>query len=172
MTTIAAIVQLLIAAGFLSMPAIRARYGAASQAAAQAELERQGAPGSLLDDINFGGKGIETAIPAAVAAVMIALAGLNFADTQLGLVLTWIVQPLILLGNAAILYSQLTAAKSLRVWLDRKNDPALQQVDVRALLDAAGSVYPRWVIPTLQNIRHTVVFGGSVLVLIATIIAA
>jgi hypothetical protein len=38
----------------------------------------------------------------------------------------------------------------------------LARIDVPALLDAAERGFPRWVFPTLQNARHTVVFGGSI----------
>jgi hypothetical protein len=102
---------------------------------------------------------------------MVILATLNLLGEPWGQTLTWIFQPLVLLGNALILYSQLTAVRSVESAFARKGDPMLQRIDVTALLKAAESGFPRWVLPTLQNLRHTVVFAGSALALIAAIIA-
>ncbi|MFV2178136.1 hypothetical protein ACFHW2_04235 [Actinomadura sp. LOL_016] len=72
---------------------------------------------------------------------------------------------------AAILYSQLTAATSVRAAFERKGDPTLPRIDVRAPLEAAEGAFPRWVMPTLQNIRHTIVFAGSAVALLAVTLA-
>jgi hypothetical protein len=96
---------------------------------------------------------------------------LNLAGNEWGQTLTWVLQPLVLVGNGLILYSQLTAAKSVRAAFKRKGDPTLLRIDVPALLTAGGSVFPHWVMPTMQNIRHAVVFAGSALALTAAIVA-
>jgi hypothetical protein len=174
MTTIAAILQLLVALAFLSIPLVRHRYGAKAQAAAERELTRQGVPTTVLAEnkLRFDAGGHETAAPAGIAAVTVGLAALNFAGSHLGLVLTWIFQSLVLAGNVVILYSQLTAITSVRTAFARKGDPMLQRIDVPAFIEAAETAFPRWVLPTLQNIRHTVVFAGSALAIVATIVAA
>ncbi|WP_211349171.1 hypothetical protein [Micromonospora pisi] len=59
---------------------------------------------------------------------------------------------------------------SVRTAFARKGDPMLGRIDVPALLKAAESGFPSWV-PVLQNVRHTVVFAGSVLALAATVLA-
>ncbi|ONM49033.1 hypothetical protein [Nocardia donostiensis] len=169
MSTIAALLQLLIAAAFVSIPIVRHRYGAAAKAHAETELRRQNVPVTVLEDNNlsFDASGHETAAPVAIAAVMTVLAGLNFAATPWGQTLTWAVQPLLILGNAMILYSNLTAARSVTAAFARTGDPILARIDVPALLRASEQGFPRWVMPILQNIRHAIVFLGSVLVLIA-----
>lgn len=174
MTTIAAILQILVALAFLSIPLVRHRYGPQAQAAAEQELTRQGVPVTVLAEnkLRFDAGGHETAAPVSVAAVMVGLAALNFGGSHLGLVLTWVFQSIVLAGNVVILYSQLTAATSVRAAFARKGDPMLQRIDVRAFLDAAETAFPRWVMPILQNIRHTIVFAGSVLAIVATIVAA
>jgi hypothetical protein len=53
----------------------------------------------------------------------------------------------------------------------RKGNPMLKGIDVKALLKAAESGFPTWVMPILQNIRHTVVIAGSVLVLLLATLA-
>ncbi|MEV6861381.1 hypothetical protein AB0M44_10300 [Streptosporangium subroseum] len=172
MITFAAVLQLLIALAFLSIPLVRHRYGADAKANAEAELERQGVPVAVLKEnkLSFDASGHETVVPAMVALVMTALAVLNLSGNHVGEVLSWIFQPIVLGGNFLILYSQLTAAESVKAAFKRKGDPMLQRIDVRALLKAAESGFPTWVMPILQNIRHTVVIAGSVLVLAALII--
>ncbi|OLT16054.1 hypothetical protein BJF79_18520 [Actinomadura sp. CNU-125] len=169
MPTLAAVLQLLVAVAFVSIPLVRHRYGPAAKAAAEAELARQDVPATVLEEngLKFDASGHETAAPVAIAAVMVAAASLNLAGHDWGRPLTWVFSSLVLLGNAVILYSQLTAAKSVRAAFVRKGDPALLRIDVPALLGAAEGAFPRWVMPNLQNIRHTIVFAGSAVALLA-----
>ncbi|MFC4116852.1 hypothetical protein [Nonomuraea zeae] len=172
MIAFAAVLQLLIALAFISIPLVRHRYGPAAKDAAEAELRRQGVPVSVLAEnkLSFDASGHETAVPATVALIMTALAVLNLAGNHWGQTLSWVFQPIVLVGNFLILHSQLTAAKSVRAAFDRKGDPTLQRIDIRALLAAAESAFPTWVMPILQNIRHTVVIGGCLLVIAALIL--
>ncbi|GAA3567363.1 hypothetical protein GCM10022419_055160 [Nonomuraea rosea] len=172
MITFAAALQLLIALAFISIPLVRHRYGGGAKEAAEAELRRQGVPVTVLAEnkLSFDASGHETAVPATVALVMTILAVLNLAGNAWGQTLSWVFQPIVLIGNFLILYSQLTAASSVRSAFERKGDPTLRRIDVPALLKAAESAFPAWVMPILQNIRHTVVIGGSVLVLAALIL--
>jgi hypothetical protein len=137
-------------------------------------LRRQNVPVTVLEENNlsFDASGHETAVPATVAAVMVALAALNFSGSHLGVVLTWVFQSLVLVGNGLIIYSNLTAAKSVTAAFARKGDPVLQRVDVPALLTAAERGFPRWVFPIMQNIRHVVVIVSSILALVAVSLAA
>lgn len=172
MITFAAVLQLLIALAFLSIPLVRHRYGACAKAAATEELKRQGLPSTVLTEnkISFDASGRETVVPATVAAVMMILAALNLAGSRWGLVLSWVFQSVVLVGSFLILYSQVTAVNSVQAAFARKGDPTLQHIDVRALLKAAESGFPAWVVPTFQNVRHTVAIAGSILVLAATTI--
>jgi hypothetical protein len=76
----------------------------------------------------------------------------------------------VLAGNVLIVYSNLTAAKSVQAAFRRKGDPVLQRIDVRALLKAAEKGFPAWVW-VLQNVRNVVVFAGSALALAAAAVA-
>ncbi len=173
MLTVAAIAQLLIAAAFVSIPLVRHRYGAAAKAAAEAELNRQGVrPGVLAEHgMRFDAGGHETWAPLSIALVMVALAGLNLASVPWGQTLTWICQVLVVIVNIVILYSNLTAAKSIEHAFAKTGDPELARIDARRFLAAAENAFPRWVMPWLQNARHAIVFGGSILVLVALIAA-
>ncbi|MEV0298134.1 hypothetical protein [Nocardia sp. NPDC050710] len=173
MITAAAIAQILIALAFISIPIVRHRYGKAAEAAAHAELTRQGVRPEVLAEngMRFDAGGHETWAPVGIASVMTALAALNLAGNEGGVTLSWIFQILVLLANGVILYSNLTAATSITAAFAKKGDPELARIDVKRFLDAAEGAFPRWVMPYLQNARHAIVFGGSLLVLIALIAA-
>jgi hypothetical protein len=172
MITLAAVLQLVMALAFVSIPLIRQRFGSLASRHTEAELVRQGVSASALKDNGFDldASGHETWAPSSIAAVIAALAVLNLSGSELGPVLTLVLQPLVLLGNLAILYSQLTAEKSVRAAFARKGDPELGRVDVRALLDAADKGFPDWV-PMFANVRHAVVLVGSALVIGLVLVA-
>ena len=167
-----AVMQLLIAVAFLSIPVVRHRYGARATRSAHAELERQGVRPAVLAEngMRFDAGGHETAAPVAVAAVMVTLAVLNLIGAAWAHPLTWALQALVLLGNAVILYSNLTAARSVRAAFIRKGDPMLARIDVPALLKAAEDGFPAWTW-VLQNVRHAVVFGASAAALVTLAVA-
>ncbi|MEU8385381.1 hypothetical protein [Streptosporangium sp. NPDC048865] len=172
MNVFIALMQSLVAAAFVSIPLVRHRYGATAMAGAQTELERQGVRPTVLAEngMRFDAGGHETAAPVTVAAVMLTLAGLNLSGGGWAHPLTLILQSLVLAANCLILYSQLTAEKSVRAAFRRKGDPMLARVDVPALLKAAEDGFPAWTW-TLQNVRHVVVFGASALALAAALTA-
>ncbi|MCT4356817.1 hypothetical protein M5362_27220 [Streptomyces sp. Je 1-79] len=165
---LAAAMQLLVALAFVSIPLVRHRFGPAATTAAEAELSRQGIrPGVLAENgLRFDASGHETWAPVSVAAIMTGVAALNLAGNDWGRPLTWIFQSLVVIGNALILHSNLTAVSSVRTAFRRKGDPELARVDVPAFLDAAENAFPGWV-RAQQNIRHVLVFGGSALALVA-----
>ncbi|MEU9058284.1 hypothetical protein AB0D13_05105 [Streptomyces sp. NPDC048430] len=168
MNTLAAIMQLLVAAAFVSIPVVRHRFGPAAKAAAAAELRRQNVRPDVLEENNlrFDAGGHETAAPVAVAAVMTATAAVNYAGAAPAQLLTWIFSSLVLLMNAVIVYSNLTAVKSVEAAFRRKGDPELARVEVAPFLRAAEDAFPRWV-RAQTYVRNTVVFGGSAVALIS-----
>src|SRR5690606_26954793 len=104
--------------------------------------------------------GHESAAPIGIAAVLLTVAGLNLGGVPWSAPLNTVVFALVLLGNAVIVYSNLTAVDSVRAAFRRKNDPELMRVDVAALLAAAEAGFPAWTW-TLQRIRNVVVFGAA-----------
>ncbi|MER6134382.1 hypothetical protein [Streptomyces sp. NPDC001815] len=161
-----AVMQLLVAAAFMSIPLVRGRYGATAMAGAEAELERQGIRTTALTEngMRFDAGGHETWAPVSIAAAMTAVAAVNLFGGSWAEPLTWAFQSIVLAVNCVILYSNLTAVKSVQAAFLRKDDPALARIDVPALLKAAEDGFPSWVW-VLQNARHVVVFGASVLAL-------
>ena len=168
MNTLAAVMQLLVAVAFVSIPLVRHRYGPAAKAAAQDELRRQNVRPEVLEEnkLRFDAGGHETAAPATVAAAMITTAVLNLTGTGLAQPLTWIFSSLVLLLNAGIVYSNLTAVKSVQAAFRRKGDPELARVQVAPFLKAAENAFPSWV-RAQTYIRNTIVFAGSAIALIA-----
>ncbi|MFB7369733.1 hypothetical protein ACFC0D_07840 [Streptomyces sp. NPDC056222] len=165
---LAALMQLLIALAFVSIPIVRHRFGQPATTAAKDELTRQGIRPEVLEENNlkFDASGHETWAPVSVGVIMVALAALNVTGSDWAQMLTWIFQSLVIVMNGLILYSNLTAVSAVRAAFQRKGDPELARVDVPAFLKAAENAFPGWV-RIQQNIRHAIVFGGSVLALVA-----
>ncbi|WP_406311261.1 hypothetical protein OHA77_20760 [Streptosporangium sp. NBC_01639] len=172
MNAFVATMQILVATAFVSIPLVRHRYGATAMASAEAELQRQGVRTTVLAEngMRFDAGGHETWAPVSIAAVMAATAVVNLFDGSWAEPLTWVFQSIVLIVNCVILYSQLTAVKSVQAAFARKDDPMLARIDVPTLLKAAEDGFPSWTW-TLQNVRHTVVFGASIIALAATFIA-
>jgi hypothetical protein len=165
--TFAAVLQLLIALAFLSIPFIGFVHGADIQAAAEAEMVRQGFSASVLAEhgLAFDESGFATLMPVAVAVIMAGLALLNLTGRRIGRTLSWVFQPLVLLGNVAIVLSNMSAVQAVESLFQSSGDASLRNIDVQALLDAANSAYPGWV-TSLVDARSIVVTLGSVLVMV------
>jgi hypothetical protein len=99
-----------------------------------------------------------------------AVAGLDLFGSPWADLANWVVASIVLAGGCVILYSQLTATTSVQSAFTRKGDPMLARIDVPTLLRAAENGFPSWVW-TLQNVRHAVVFGASILVLAAMVVS-
>ncbi|MET8311177.1 MULTISPECIES: hypothetical protein [unclassified Micromonospora] len=172
MNTLAAVMQLLVAAAFVSIPVVRHRFGPVAKAAAEAELRRQNVRPEVLAEnkLRFDASGHETAAPVAVAAVMTTVAALHLAGSDLAQPLTWIFSSLVVLMNVVIVYSNLTAVKSVEAAFRRNGDPELTRVEVKPFLQAAENAFPRWV-RAQTYLRNTVVFAGSAVALVAVSLA-
>ncbi|MFI2234484.1 hypothetical protein [Nocardia testacea] len=168
---VTAALALIVAAAFVSMPLVRHRYGAAAMASAQRELARQRVRTTALAEqgMRFDASGHEWAAPVGIAAVLLAVAGVNLAGPGWAGTVSVVVFALVLLGNAVIVYSNLTAVRSVRAAFARKNDPELLRVDVPALLAAAEAGFPGWTW-TLQKLRNVAVFGAAALGMVVTLL--
>ncbi|MFD9501298.1 hypothetical protein [Streptomyces sp. NPDC060035] len=168
MNALAAVMHLLVAAAFVSIPLVRHRFGPAAKAAAVTELRRQGVRPEVLEEnkLRFDAGGHETAAPVTVAAVMITTAALNLAGADLAQLLTWIFSSAVLLMNAVIVYSNLTAVQSVEAAFRRKGDPELARVEVAPFLRSAEDAFPGWV-RAQTYVRNAVVFAGSAVALVA-----
>ncbi|WP_067716454.1 hypothetical protein [Nocardia yamanashiensis] len=164
MNAVIAAVELTAAAAFVSMPIVRNRYGTHAMAVAEGELARQGVRTTALREngMRFDASGHEWWAPGGIAALLVVIAGVNLAGFDWLRPVNWVVMIALFLANSVIVYSNLTAARSVQAAFQRKNDPELARIDVPALLGAAEGGFPAWTW-MLQKVRNTVVFAGAVL---------
>ncbi|WP_431896832.1 hypothetical protein [Nonomuraea sp. bgisy101] len=139
--TVAGVLQLLFALAFLIAPVAGLVYGADVQAAAEAELVRQGLSPSLLaeDNLHFDEGGYALVLPGTSALIAVVLAWLNLAGRRAGRILTLIFQPLFLALDVFILTSQMSQTQYLQSILG-------EGVDAQAILDVSDRVYPAWLL--------------------------
>ncbi|MGW8767372.1 hypothetical protein ACWGN5_33275 [Streptomyces sp. NPDC055815] len=165
--TLAATLQLLLAATFFVIPVTVWFRGAAAQEAAEAEIRRQGHAPEVLDrhGIAFREKPWEFALALAIGATLTVLGVLNLAGHPAGRTLSWIVEPLVLLGVGFITAGQVFATAYTRAAFARSTDPAVHTVDASALIAAARSGFPGWLRP-LVLVRFALATLGSALVLV------
>src|SRR5262245_49435115 len=89
--TFAATLQLLLAVSFLIHPIVVLMYGVDAQAAAEAEVERQGFPPDILarNGVSFDKSAGVIVLAVGIAVVLAILAVLNLAGNRTGRILTW-----------------------------------------------------------------------------------
>jgi hypothetical protein len=162
--TITAVLHFAIALAFASIPIIGLLYGADVQAAAEAEVARQGQDPNLLaaNGLAFDEHGLAIWVPFAIAAAIASLGMIVLAGKRIGRVLSFIALPLVLAGNALIMASNATATAKVQAIFDASDDAAVRSLDAAAILDAAFAAYPAW-LPTLEGVRFVVVIAGCVL---------
>lgn len=138
--TIAAILQLALAATFAVSVVSALLYGPAAQRAAERELERQGiAPDVLTGESLRFDEGLAGTVPAiAIVAILVTLAALNLNGRRIGRTLTWIFQPLLMIAGAILVSGQVFLVQGLTKAL------AGTGVNVEALVAAARTAFPGW----------------------------
>lgn len=160
--TIAAVLQILFALAYLLSPIAGLVFGADVQAAAEAELARQGqSPGLLAGQgLHFDEGGYALVVPVSTAAIAAILAWLNLRGTRWGRRLTLIAQPLFLLLDVLIFTSQLSRTQYLQ-------DILGPGVDAQAVIDASERAYPTWLLALSQGrIFFTLLASVAVIVLV------
>jgi hypothetical protein len=164
--TLAAVLQLLLAATFLIMPTLAYLYGARAQAAAEAEVMRQGFPADVLarNNVHFGEGAVGLLLAVAIAVGLVALAALNLAGSPAGRIGSWILQPLLLITGGLILSRQVFAARFLASAFKNSGDATLAGIDVQAFVDAAAGAYPAW-FPYVVSARFVLATLGSLLII-------
>jgi hypothetical protein len=162
--TIAAVLHFAIGLAFASIPIVGLVFGADVQAAAEAEVARQGQDPNLLaaNGVAFDEHGVAIWAPFAIAAAIVAVGALVLAGRRIGPVLSFIALPLVLVGNALIMASNATAAAKVQALFNASSDAAVRSLDAAAILDAAFAAYPDW-LPVLEGIRFALVVVGCVL---------
>ncbi|MGW2018492.1 hypothetical protein [Streptomyces sp. NPDC001927] len=170
-TTLAASLQLLLAATFFVIPVVAWFRGGAAQQAAEAEMARQGHGAEVLarHGIAFKEKAWEFALALGIGVTMTALGALTLTGSDLGRTLSFVVEPLVLLVVGFITAGQVFATRYTEAAFARSEDAAVRAIDAKAVIAAAGSALPNWLRPVVLT-RFALATLGSVLVLIALIL--
>lgn len=164
---LAAILQLLTTIPFVIGTFVVLVHGARAQAAAEAEVARQGLPPSLLAEhgISFGDNVAELPFAVAIVLALATLALLNLNGKRLGRILSWIFQLILFIAGVIIIPGQVFVAPLLESAFKSSGDPALARIDVPALVDAAVQVMPGWLLyANIGKLALTTL--GSVLVVV------
>jgi hypothetical protein len=149
------------------MPTLAYLYGARAQAAAEAEVVRQGFPADVLarNKVNFGEGAVGLLLAVAIALGLVVLAVLNLAGNPAGRIGSWILQPLLLIAGVLILSRQVFTVRFLASAFKGSSDPTLAGINVKAFVDAATGAYPAW-FPYVVTARFVLATLGSLLVII------
>jgi hypothetical protein len=163
----AAVLQLLTIVPFLIGSAVVLIYGAHAQAAAEAEVARQGLPAGILAShgVSFGSNTAELPLPIAIAVVLVVLALLNLGGRRIGQVLSWIFQPLLFVAGCLIIPGQVFTVQFLESAFTNSGDPMLARINVQALVDAASHVLPGW-LPYVDWAKLILTTLGSLVIVV------
>lgn len=164
---LAAALQGLLAVTFLVMPILVYRHGGEAQAAAKAEVARQGFPADVLarNKVHFDEAAVGLVLPVAIALSLGALAVLSLVGNEAGRILTWVFQPILLVAGGLVTFRQAFASRFLESAFRTSGDGTLATIDVKAFVDAATSAFPGWFL-TAVRARFVLVTVGSLLIII------
>ncbi|MEN3610668.1 hypothetical protein AAH979_14070 [Plantactinospora sp. ZYX-F-223] len=162
----ASVLQYLIAATFVVITVIAYRYGTDAQRAAQAEVARQGFPVEVLarHRVKFSEGAVDALFPFGIAVCLTVLGTLNLAGSDVGRILTWILQPILLVGGGLTTAAQVFPVRYVAPAFAKSGDAA-RGIDVQAFIGAAQRAFPRLLRPLVIT-RFALVTAGSVLVII------
>ena len=165
--TTAAVLQVLLAVFVIAQSGITLLYSSDSAHAAEAELEAQGFTGSdLPQGTSFEGNPLSVGIPGLIALFLIVLALLNAAGKRPARLITWILQPIVLICGGFTAVSAFFLATFLEAGVEAENGP--DGLDVQAVVDAANGVYPAWTDIITYGVAVLVTLGSiAVIVLLA-----
>ena len=164
---VAAVIQLLTAATFLIMPFLAYRYGDEAQRAAEKDAAAQGFRPELLEEhgVRFRERGAELLLPLGIALVLVVLAVLNLAGSDIGRIATFVFQPLLLIGGGFVTAGQVFAVRFVEAGFRKSGEPELQRIEVRSVADAAVRAFPLWFRPLVVT-RFVLATAGSALVIL------
>ncbi|THV33487.1 hypothetical protein [Glycomyces buryatensis] len=144
--TVAVWLQILLAVALVVSAIVGAVYGADAEAAFEAELASQGLEiADLPDDSQNdfgGGAGMYTTLVVALGLLTLGL--LNGAGKRPARIITWVIQPLVLVCGGFAFAGQLFLGPFLQWTFDNSGEENLEALDAGALVDAAFAAFPAW----------------------------
>lgn len=170
---LAAALQAATAVTFVAMTFLALRHGDDAQKAAEAEVAAQGLPSDLLvrGRVNFRETAMEGLLPLAIAGVLAVLAALNLAGIDVGRVLSWVLQPIVLLLGGVVTAGQVFAMRQLQTAFASSGDEDLARLDVAKVIAAAVGEFPGWFRPMVVG-RFLLVTAGSVVIVLLLAVSA
>jgi hypothetical protein len=165
---VVALLQLLLAVTFMVIPFIGVRYGPSAQQAAEADVGRQGFPVAVLAErgVNFGASRGSVVAAVAIGACLAALAVLNLAGSDVGRILTWVLQPILFVAGLVIMSGEVFTARYVGAAFRKAG---VRDIDVAAFVDAASSAYPSWARPVIITRFLLTTVGSIVIVVLLTL---
>ncbi|WHT20240.1 hypothetical protein N8J89_03970 [Crossiella sp. CA-258035] len=163
--------QALLAVTFWLIPFAGARHGAAAQRAAEGEVVRQGFPAAVLTGrgVDFGASAASLVLAASIGLAFAVLGALNLAGADLGRILTWIAQPIILVLGLIVMPGEIWTTRFVGAAFRKSGDPAVRDLDVGSMVEAARRAYPAW-LPLAVITRFALATAGSVLVMVLLLV--
>jgi hypothetical protein len=136
-----------------------------AQAAAEAEVARQGFPAEVLarNNVHFGEGAAGLALADAIAWAWWP-GGAQPGRERVGRIGSWIFQPLLLVAGGLVESRQVFTVRFLESAFRNSGDATVAGVNVKAFVDAAADAYPAW-FPYVVNARFVLTTLGSLLVI-------
>lgn len=164
--TFAVAVQWLLVLALLATTVVSYMYGADAQEAFEAEVRAQGiAPEDLPEGYGNFDSSLNLVFTLVAAVVVALLALLNARGNRPARIVTWIVQPLVLVCGGFVFVGQLFMAQSFQMTLDNSGDAQLEGLDADPMVEAALGAFPAWTAAIDWSVL-TLATLGSVLVII------
>ncbi|MCC3763201.1 hypothetical protein K3N28_08970 [Glycomyces sp. TRM65418] len=169
--TTAVVLQILLALFLVAQSAITLMYSADSAHAADAELEDQGFTGSdLPEGTSFEGDPVSVGVPVLIALFLIVLALFNAAGKRPARIVTWVVQPIVLICGGFAAVSSFFLASFLEAGIEAEGGP--EDLDVQAVVDAALGVYPAWTDVVTYGAAVLATFGSIAIIILLAVPSA
>lgn len=169
--TLAVWLQILLGVFIIGQSIVSALYGADAQAAAEAELAAQGySMADLPEGTTFESDATSWVVPIVAGVLVIVLGLLNGAGKRPARIITWVVQPLVLLCGGFIAVSQLFAADFLQASIEASGGP--EGIDTQSLIDALAGVYPAWTNVVFYGAFALATLGSLLVIVLLAVPAA
>ncbi|MBU3064516.1 hypothetical protein KO481_23655 [Nocardia sp. NEAU-G5] len=164
---LAGVLQLLLAAMFVVMLLAYRTAGPRAQRAVDAAAARQEVAPEVLAEHGVRLTEGRSAffVGYAIAAALVVLGVLTLSGNELGRLLSWVAEPLVLVGVGYVTTIQVFAVPLTVSAFAELGDPRVQGLDIRAALQAAAEALPSWYRPAIVA-RWLLATAGSVAVIV------
>jgi uncharacterized membrane protein YsdA (DUF1294 family) len=172
--TTAVWLQILLAVFLVASALTNLLYGPDAQAAAEAELEAQGVD---LADVPQGTLAYDQGLAPLLVTIVIALglvvlALLNGAGKRPARIITWVVQPIVLICGAILFAGQFVGEQMMQMAVENAGSDALANADMGAVVDAAYGAYPAWTAIISYGVLALATLGSLAIIILLAVPSA